>query len=119
MKHSKFLALGAAAALAVGLAACAPSAPEPGESSGSTGPSDETLSIGTTTDVVNFNPVLGNSRTDSWITNLMYPHLLSISDDGTKEAHVATDWGYVDDTTGFYEIRDDLTWSDGETSHGP
>lgn len=114
MKYSKFLALGAAAALAVGLAACAPSAPEPGESAGSTGPSDETISIGTTTDVVNFNPVLGNSRTDSWITNLMYPHLLSISDDGSKEAHVATDWGYVDDTTGFYEIRDDLTWSDGE-----
>ncbi|GAB3598916.1 ABC transporter substrate-binding protein [Microbacterium tumbae] len=114
MKHSKFLALGAAAALAVGLAACAPSAPEPSESSGGAGPSDETLSIGTTTDVVNFNPVLGNSRTDSWITNLMYPHLLSISDDGSKEAHVATEWGYVDDTTGFYEIRDDLTWSDGE-----
>lgn len=114
MKHSKYLALGSAAALAVGLVACAPSAPESGESSGSAGPSDETLSIGTTTDVVNFNPVLGNSRTDSWVTNLMYPHLLSISDDGSKEEHVATDWGYVDDTTGFYEIRDDLTWSDGE-----
>ncbi|MEV8251516.1 ABC transporter substrate-binding protein [Microbacterium sp. NPDC076768] len=114
MKHRKYLALGSAAALAVGLVACAPSAPESGESSGSAGPSDETLSIGTTTDVVNFNPVLGNSRTDSWVTNLMYPHLLSISDDGSKEEHVATDWGYVDDTTGFYEIRDDLTWSDGE-----
>ncbi len=114
MKHSKFLALGVAALLAAGLAACAPSAPEQGESGGNAGPSDETLSIGTTTDVVNFNPVLGNSRTDSWVTNLMYPHLLSISDDGSKEAHVATDWGYVDDTTGFYEIRDDLTWSDGE-----
>ncbi|MDQ0645803.1 ABC transporter substrate-binding protein [Microbacterium murale] len=114
MKHSKFLAIGAAALLATTLAACAPSAPEPGESGGDASPSDETLSIGTTTDVVNFNPVLGNSRTDSWVTNLMYPHLLSISDDGSKEAHVATDWGYVDDTTGFYEIRDDLTWSDGE-----
>ncbi|WOF21666.1 ABC transporter substrate-binding protein [Microbacterium betulae] len=114
MKHRRVLALGAAAALAVGLAACAPSAPEPGESGRSPGPRDATLGIGTTTDVVNFNPVLGNSRTDSWITNLMYPHLLSISDDGTKEAHVATDWGYVDETTGYYEIRDDLTWSDGE-----
>lgn len=113
MKHSKLFALGAAAALAVALAACAPSAPVPGETSGNPGPSDETISIGTTTDVVNFNPVLGNSRTDSWITNLMYPHLLSISEDGSKEAQVATEWGYVDDTTGFYEIRDDLTWSDG------
>lgn len=114
MKHNRYIALGAAAALAGGLVACAPTAPVPGESNGSAGPSDETLSIGTTTDVVNFNPVLGNSRTDSWVTNLMYPHLLSISDDGSKEAHVATEWGYVDDTTGFYEVRDDLTWSDGE-----
>lgn len=114
MKHTKFLALGGAAVLAASLAACAPTAPEPNASAGTAGPSDETLSIGTTSDVVNFNPVLGNSRTDSWVTNLMYPHLLSISDDGSKEAHVATDWGYVDETTGFYEIRDDLTWSDGE-----
>jgi len=114
MKHSKFLTLGTAVLLAAGLAACAPSAPEQAGAGGNAGPSDETLSIGTTTDIVNFNPVLGNSRTDSWVTNLMYPHLLSISDDGSKEAHVATEWGYVDDTTGFYEIRDDLTWSDGE-----
>lgn len=114
MKHSRFLALGAVAALAVALAACAPSAPAPGKASGSSGPSDKTISIGTTTDVVNFNPVLGNSRTDSWITNLMYPRLLSINEDGSKGAEVATDWGYVNDTTGFYEIRDDLTWSDGK-----
>jgi peptide/nickel transport system substrate-binding protein len=112
MKNTKALAVGAAAVLVAGLAACAPTAPEKG--GGSAGPSDETLSIGTTTDVVNFNPVLGNSRTDTWVTSLMYPHLLSIADDGSKEAHVATDWGYVDDTTGYYEIRDDLTWSDGE-----
>jgi peptide/nickel transport system substrate-binding protein len=112
MKHRKIIGLGAAAALALGLAACAPSAPE--STGGPVEATDATLTIGTTTDVVNFNPTLGNSRSDSWVTNLMYPHLLSIGDDGSKEAHVATDWGYVDDTTGFYEIRDDLTWSDGE-----
>jgi peptide/nickel transport system substrate-binding protein len=27
---------------------------------------------------------------------------------------VATKWGYVNDTTGFYEIRSDLKWSDGQ-----
>ncbi|WP_433676564.1 ABC transporter substrate-binding protein [Microbacterium gorillae] len=120
--RGRLLALGAAIALTVSLAACAPQAPTSpastdagatGGASAGTGPSDKTLSIGTTTDVVNFNPVLGNSRTDSWVTNLMYPHLLSISDTGAKEPNVATKWGYVDDTTGFYEIRDDLTWSDG------
>ncbi|MCD2497614.1 ABC transporter substrate-binding protein [Microbacterium nymphoidis] len=119
--RGRLLALGAALALTVSLAACAPQAPTSpttdagttGGASAGTGPSDKTLSVGTTTDVVNFNPVLGNSRTDSWVTNLMYPHLLSISDTGSKEPNVATDWGYVDDTTGFYEIRDDLVWSDG------
>lgn len=74
----------------------------------------DTLTIATTTDVVNYNPLIGNSRSDYWITNLMYPHLLSIGDDGAKEAQLAVEWGYVDDTTGYYEIRDDMTWSDGE-----
>ncbi len=116
MRHHRPAAAAAlvlAAALALG--ACAPSAPEPSSSAGgdATAGSD-TLTIATTTDVVNFNPLIGNSRSDYWITNLMYPHLLSIADDGSKEPHLATDWGYTDDTHGYYEIRDDFTWSDGE-----
>ncbi|MEI3849398.1 MULTISPECIES: ABC transporter substrate-binding protein [unclassified Microbacterium] len=112
MRRSAVAAALVAAALA--LSACAPSAPaEPSGTGTGTGPTDKTLSIGTTSDVVNFNPVLGNSRTDSWVTNLMYPHLLSIADDGSKEPFLAEKWGYVDDTTGFYEIRPGLTWSDG------
>ena len=47
---------------------------------------DDTLTIATTTDVVNFNPLIGNSRTDCWVTNLMYPRLLNIGADGYKEA---------------------------------
>ena len=112
MRH-RGIAIGAvAAAVALALSACAPQAP--GEAGGSTPTAgDDTLTIATTTDVVNYNPLVGNSRSDYWMTNLMYPHLLSIGDDGSKSAELATDWGYVDDTTGFYEIRDDMTWSDG------
>ncbi|GIT80952.1 peptide ABC transporter substrate-binding protein [Leifsonia sp. LS1] len=99
------------AASALALSACAPSAP-PAATSATAG--SQTLTVATTTDVVNYNPLVGNSRSDYWITNLMYPHLLSIANDGSKEPQVATKWGYVDDTTGFYEIRDDLKWSDGE-----
>src|SRR5690606_39757060 len=77
------------------------------------GARDATLTIDTTTVEVNFNPLFGNSRSDYWITNLMYPHLLGIADNGSKTAHLATEWGYTDPTTGFYEIRDDFTWSDG------
>jgi peptide/nickel transport system substrate-binding protein len=110
MKKRPFIAaVGVLAASALLLSACAPEAPDQEGASG-----DTTLTIATTTDVVNYNPLIGNSRSDYWITNLMYPHLLSISDDGTKEESVATDWGYVNPMTGFYEIRDDLMWSDGE-----
>lgn len=110
MRKKNLLAAGALSVV-LALGGCAPSAPEsPGNAGGSF---DDTLTVATTTDVVNYNPLIGNSRSDYWITNLMYPHLLSIADDGKKIAGLATDWGYTDETTGFYEIRDDFTWSDG------
>jgi peptide/nickel transport system substrate-binding protein len=95
------------------LAACAPSAPQ---SSGGGGQqvADPTLTIATTTDVVNYNPLVGNSRSDYWITNLMYPHLLSIGADGKKGPELAEKWGYTGNTTGFYDIRAGMKWSDGQ-----
>jgi peptide/nickel transport system substrate-binding protein len=102
-----------AAAIAL-LAACAPSAPQQPAGGGGQQVSDATLTIATTTDVVNYNPLIGNSRSDYWITNLMYPHLLSIDANGKKGAELAEKWGYTNDTTGFYEIRAGLTWSDGK-----
>lgn len=109
--RSMMVAVAALGALVA--SACSPSPPGDG-GGGSEGPTDATLTVATTTDVVNLNPLLGNSRTDSWVTNLMYPRLLTISSDGDKEPYLATDWGYSDDgLTGFYEIRDDFKWSDG------
>ncbi|WP_084614854.1 ABC transporter substrate-binding protein [Nakamurella lactea] len=89
------------------------SGPAAGSSSPVAGGSADTLTIATTSDVVNYNPLVGNSRTDYWITNLMYPHLLSIDAAGNKEPSLATKWGYTDPKTGFYDIRSDFTWSDG------
>ncbi|GIL34825.1 ABC transporter substrate-binding protein [Phycicoccus sp. DTK01] len=104
-----------ASAAALALAACAPSGPEEGGSASGTSGAADTLRIATTTDVVNLNPMLGNSRTDSWVTDLMYPRLLTIAADGSKQPSLATSWGYSDDgRTGWYDIRDDFTWSDGE-----
>ena len=113
MRHKTLAGAGLLAIAALALSACAPQAPE-APSGGASEAGNDTLTIATTTDVVNYNPLIGNSRSDYWVTNLMYPHLLSIGDDGAKEAQLATEWGYVDDTTGYYEIRDDMTWSDGE-----
>ena len=103
-----FTALAAILAVAVG---CAPQAPK--GNGGGAGAGNDTLTIATTTDVVNYNPLVGNSRSDYWITNLMYPHLLGISPDGKKTPSLATKWGYVSPTKGFYDIRDDFGWSDG------
>jgi peptide/nickel transport system substrate-binding protein len=97
-----------AVVLATALGACAPTKEE------ATRAGAEELRIATTTDVENYNPLVGNSRTDYWITNLMYPHLLTIAGDGTKQPALATKWGYTNPTTGFYEIRGDLKWSDGK-----
>jgi peptide/nickel transport system substrate-binding protein len=115
MSRAKFVAVAAGVAL---LAACAPAPPSNGGASGGGGGGNEvtdaTLTIATTTDVVNYNPLVGNSRSDYWITNLMYPHLLSIGPDGEKQPELAQKWGYVNPTTGYYEIRSGMKWSDGQ-----
>ncbi|SFZ85567.1 peptide/nickel transport system substrate-binding protein [Devosia enhydra] len=70
--------------------------------------------IGTTADVVNYNPLVGNSRSDTWVTNLMYPRLMQMTPAGSKDPYVALDWGYSEDgLSAWMEIRDDMTWSDG------
>ena len=111
---ARLTAVGAVVAL---VAACAPSAPSSssGGTTGSGGGGSDVINIATTTDVVNLNPMLGNSRTDSWVTDLMYPRLLSINADGSKSANLATKWGYSEDgKSGYFEIRDDFQWSDGQ-----
>jgi peptide/nickel transport system substrate-binding protein len=105
------IAVAALAAVAV-LGACSPSAPDNNSDAGAA--SDATLTIATTTDVVNFNPLIGNSRTDNWITSLMYPRLLSISADGNKSPLLAKDYGFTNPTTAFWNLRDDMKWSDGK-----
>lgn len=101
----------AAFAATAAIAACSPSAPSTTDGAGS---SDATLTIATTTDVVNFNPLIGNSRTDNWITSLMYPRLLTIDANGAKQPYLAKSFGYTSPTLGYYELRDDLKWSDGK-----
>ncbi|PRX97277.1 ABC transporter substrate-binding protein [Allonocardiopsis opalescens] len=110
MRRSLSAALAAGALAALTLSACVPSTPEAGG-----GGDAERLTIATTTDVVNFNPLVGNSRTDSWVTNLMYPHLTQIDAEGQRIPYLATEWGYNEDgTEATVTIRDDMTWTDGE-----
>jgi peptide/nickel transport system substrate-binding protein len=76
---------------------------------------DTVLRIGTTTDVANFNPLQSLSKTDSWILNAMYPHLLRIDENATKVPDLASGYDYEDDgRTVVFTLRDDYVWSDGE-----
>ncbi|MQA81341.1 MAG: ABC transporter substrate-binding protein [Streptosporangiales bacterium] len=90
------------------LPACSP--PTPG-SSGTGG--KDTLTLATNTGGLNLNPMLGVSRTDQWITSLMYPSLLELKTDGSFVPSLATKWGYENPLKAYVEIRDDMRWSDG------
>jgi peptide/nickel transport system substrate-binding protein len=106
-------AAGAAIAL-LALAACAPSAPAAsGGGAGGSGASNDTMTIATTTDIDNYNPLIGDSTTDFWINDLMYPALMSIDANGAKVPAVATSWGYTSPTQGYFNIRTGMKWSDG------
>lgn len=91
------------------LPACSP--PTPG-SSGTGG--KDTLTLATNTGGLNLNPMLGVSRTDQWITSLMYPSLLELKTDGSFVPSLATKWGYENPLKAYVEIRGDMKWSDGK-----
>ncbi|MBE1491348.1 ABC transporter substrate-binding protein [Plantactinospora soyae] len=105
------VALGAAAAL--GLSGCGLN--EDNGASGESAAGDAVLRIGTTTDVSNFNPLQSLSKTDSWILNAMYPHLLRIDENAKKAPELAKDYTYENDgKTAVFHLRDDFTWTDGK-----
>ncbi|MBF8191410.1 ABC transporter substrate-binding protein [Nonomuraea sp. K274] len=85
---------------------------EPGAPSGAAA---TTLRIGTTTDVANFNPLQSLSKTDNWILNAMYPHLLRIDGNAQKVPELATKYEYRDGgKKAVFTLRDDFVWSDGK-----
>lgn len=105
------VALGAVAAL--GLSGC--SLNEDNASSGSGSGNGSVLRIGTTTDVSNFNPLQSLSKTDSWILNAMYPHLLRIDENAKKAPELAKEYKYEDGgKTAVFTLRDDFKWTDGK-----
>src|SRR5690348_9390206 len=90
------------------LAACAPSPPSSSGSSAGSGGGKTSITIATTTDVLNYNPLLGVSFSDYWISDLMYPTLMTMDGSGTKQPSVATKWGYTSPTKAFFELRSDF-----------
>ncbi|WP_229401671.1 ABC transporter substrate-binding protein [Micromonospora okii] len=105
------VALGVAATL--GVSGCGLN--EDNGSSGGSSAGASVLRIGTTTDVSNFNPLQSLSKTDSWVLNAMYPHLLRIDENNKKAPELAKEYRYEDDgRTAVFVLRDDFKWSDGK-----
>lgn len=113
MRLRWFAGVGGVAAALLTVAACAPSAPSSSSGGSASGRGTTTLRIATTTDIDNYNPLLGDSTTDFWINDLMYPSLMSMNAQGTKVPAVATSWGYTSSTQGYFNIRTGIKWSDG------
>ncbi|MEU0481055.1 ABC transporter substrate-binding protein [Streptosporangium sp. NPDC006013] len=85
-----------------------------GASNPTGGDSSTTLRIGTTTDVANFNPLQSLSKTDNWILNAMYPHLLRIDGNAKKVPELASEYTHEDGGKSVvFTLRDDFVWSDG------
>ena len=106
----KLLPAAAALAALIALAACAPSAPSSSGGSSSSG----TLTIATSSDIDDFNPLIGISGTDRWINDLMYPTLMTMDPSGGLVPEVATKWGYTSPTEGYFDVRTGMKWSDGK-----
>lgn len=106
--------IAAAMGAALAVAGCAPSNPDAGSGGDGKGGADRIV-IGTTADVENYNPLVGNSRTDSWVTDLMYPKLMGMDMQGRRTPYLATKWEYADGgRTAKATLRSDFTWSDGQ-----
>ncbi|HVJ53374.1 MAG TPA: ABC transporter substrate-binding protein [Aliidongia sp.] len=72
------------------------------------------LTVGTTADMIDYNPLTSDSRTDRWILDLMYPSLMRVTEDGGTADVLAVDWQYADEGRIVrLKIRDDFRWSDG------
>jgi peptide/nickel transport system substrate-binding protein len=113
MRRSNYVGVVAVAVAVALVAACSPSKPKKDDSN--SGSDKSTITIATTTDVANFNPLLGVSFSDYWLTDLMYPTLMAMDSSGTKVPSVATKWGYTAPTQGFFDLRGDMKWSDGQS----
>ncbi|MGB0100499.1 MAG: ABC transporter substrate-binding protein, partial [Nocardioides sp.] len=77
---------------------------------------DTTLTVAMLTDVDSFNPFVGIKATSFEMWALTYDYLISYSmDDMSPEPGLATSWETSDDgLTWTFDIRDDVTFSDGE-----
>ena len=124
MKKNMIKSLAAALSFAVCLTGCSSGNTS---SSGSVGSSsaggdssavsadsaDTTLKWALDSDIVSLDPIYAYDTTTNLVVVQVVESLLYINPDGSVSPMLAKSWKCVDDKTYVYEIRDDVTFSDG------
>lgn len=106
---------GAVAAVALLLTGCAAGTPEPGGSDGDSAARGGTLTLGQLGDVASWDPAQAHVGHALVPYQLVYDTLILREPDGELSPMLATAWSYNDDRTVLtLELRDDVTFSDGE-----
>lgn len=124
MKKNMIKSLAAALSFAVCLTGCSTgntsssgsvgSSTAGGDSSAvSAGSADTTLKWALDSDIVSLDPIYAYDTTTNLVVVQVVESLLYINPDGSVSPMLAKSWECVDDKTYVYEIRDDVTFSDG------
>lgn len=77
-------------------------------------PRDETAVVAVSVDATSLNPWLSTNITDKNVVSHLYDTLLKRDQDMTIQPNVAVSWEAIDDTTWEFELRDDITFTNGE-----
>ena len=74
---------------------------------------NDTLVIGLYSDIVSLDPAFAYDHVTNQVVNQITEGLLTLDSDGVIQPKLCSSWKAVDSTTYVYEIRDDVTFSDG------
>ena len=86
-----------------------------GDTSGdaSTGADKDTFTIALDSDIVKLDPAFAYDFTTNPVVNQITQGLLTFDENNELQPMLASSWEQVDDVTYVYQIRDDVTFSDG------
>ena len=118
MKHTKRILalLLSVCMLAMLLTACGSTTTEPAESDSETAaaPADkDTFTVALDSDIVKLDPAFAYDFTTNPVVNQITQGLLTFDEENQLQPLLASSWEQVDDLTYVYQIRDDVTFSDG------
>ncbi|ARS91663.1 hypothetical protein B1756_03645 [Natrarchaeobaculum aegyptiacum] len=74
----------------------------------------EELVVDAISSISNPDPVVMHDTTSNMATSLVYEGLLGVDFEGTPRPRLATDWEQLDETTYRFDLREDVTFHNGE-----